>query len=324
MSITLSPAKAAYLSRVAEGLSDLLVEDREEVIQDLEAHLAELEDDSLEQVLGTPEAFVDEFRQSAGLASPKQASRSRRARAREDLHVLAARLSEVTHWPTIRPVWVWTRGWLLVCAWSLLYDYEGFSRFPIPSVGQSTAVGLMMVIAATALSVWLDSGTSGPRWRAVGSAVYSAVSALALIGLLLNPQPTYSELVHQYEEQMFLGQMTSADGEPISNVYAYDLDGNALEVLLFDQDGRPLLTLPSHVYQEAEGMGTEASYYDGGTVAFQRDTFGRIIPNLYPLELSRYDEYGNLEPMPPPLLGFPSTVDGGDVPSVPTTIGYVR
>jgi hypothetical protein len=328
MSITLSPAKAGYLARVTQGLSDLPAEEREEMVQDLEAHLSELEDEEVERVLGSPEAFVEEFRVSAGLGQPTQARPSRRARAREDLNLLAARLSAVTHWQTVRPLWVWTRGWLLVCAWSLLYDYEGFERFPIPSIAQSSAYGLVLVVAATALSVWLAKGTA-PGARAFGSVVLSAVSGLALIGLLLNPMPTYSEVAQQYEGQFYIEQLTDGNGNPINNVYAYDLEGNPMEVLLFDQDGRPLLTLPPYVYEDAEIPGNDPASWGQGTVAFHRDRFGRIITNLYPLDMTvyAYDEYGSGEPVPmtPPSLGIPDVDEPPvDQPNVPTTLGYLR
>jgi hypothetical protein len=323
MSITLSPSKADYLARVTAGLSDLPTEEREEMIQDLEAHLAELEDAEIERVLGAPQAFVEEFRVSAGLAYPGQARPSRRARAREDLKLLAARLSEVTHWQAIRPLWVWTRGWLLVCAWSLLYDYEGFERFPIPSVAQSSAYGLVLVIGATALSVWLANGTP-PGIRAFGSVVFSAISGLALIGMLLNPMPTYTQIAHQYEEQLYDQQLTSADGNPITNIYAYDVEGNPVEVLLFDQDGRPLLTFPPYVYDDAEIPGNDPASWDGGTVTFPLDEFGRIIPNLYPLQLEVYDDFGGLEPMAPPSLGIPSPESEEAETPVPTNLGYLR
>lgn len=321
MSITLSLSKSAYLARVTEGLHDLPAEEREEMLQDLEAHLAELEDEEVDRVLGTPEAFVEEFRVSAGLDAPTTAARPglvERWRAALDLR--SAWLSALVDWPRIRPAWVWTRGWLVVCAWSFLYDYEGFQRFPIPSIGMSTSVGLAFVILATWLSLWVDKGQQG--LRAFGSVAFSVVASLALLGMLLNPMPTYSQLVEVYEQPAYAEQLTARDGNPITNVYAYDMEGNPAEVLLFDQAGRPLLTFPSYVYEEAEIPGNEAPYWDGGTVTFRRDQFGRIIPNLYPLELTVYDNYGELVPMAPPSLGLPTVGKVGDQPdaeAVPTT-----
>lgn len=322
MSITLSPSKAAYLARVTEGLHDLPAEEREEMLQDLEAHLAELEDEEVDQVLGTPEAFVEEFRVSAGLDAPPAAARPGLVeRWRAALNRRSAWLSALVDWPTIRPAWVWTRGWLVVCAWSFLYDYEGFERFPIPSIGMSTSVGLALVILATWLSLWLDKGQQGIQ--AFGSVAFSFIAGLALLGMLLNPMPTYSQLVEVYEQPVYAEQLTAPDGNPVTNVYAYDMEGNPAEVLLFDQAGRPLLTFPSYVYEEAEIPGNETPYWDGGTVTFRRDQFGRIIPNLYPLDLTVYDDYGELVPMAPPPLGPPTVDQVGNQPdadTVPTTI----
>jgi hypothetical protein len=322
MSVTLSPEKATYLARVAEGLHDLADEEREEMLQDLEAHLAELEDEEIDRVLGTPEEFVEEFRISAGLDSPPAtAAPGRVQRWRAALDQRSVWLSDLIDWPAIRPTWVWIRGWLVVCAWSLLIEYEGFERFPIPSIGMSASVGLAIVILATWLSLWLDKEHRGPR--AIGSVVFSVVGAFALLGLLLNPMPTYSQLAHDLGQVTYVEQLTAPDGNAISNVYAFDMDGNPVEVLLVDQDGRPLLTFPGYVYEEAGLSGGGTTYWDGGTVTFPSDQYGRIIPNVYPLELTVYDEYGELTPMSPPSLGVPTVDqpdDGSDAASVSTTI----
>ncbi|MGH8873103.1 MAG: hypothetical protein ACRDWS_14160, partial [Acidimicrobiia bacterium] len=118
----------------------------------------------------------------------------------------------------------------------------------------------------------------------------------------------------------------SADGEPITNIYAYDRDGEPVEVLLYAQDGRPLLTLPTYVYEEDFGPSLEPNYYDNGTVTFERDRYGRIVPNLYPLDLEVYDPGGGLRPMAPPALGVPDLDEEpvGDRPTAHTSIGFVR
>lgn len=326
MSITLSATKAAYMARVTKGLFDLPAEEREEMLQDLEAHLAELDDEEVDRVLGTPESFVEEFRVSAGLnAATAAAGPGIIERWRAALNRRSAWLSDLVGWPTIRPVWVWTRGWLVVCAWSFLYDSEGFERFPIPSIGMSTSVGLAFVILATWLSLWLDKGQQDVR--TFGSVAFSFIAGWSLIGMLLNPMPTYSQMVEVHEQPVYPEQLTAPDGNSISNVFAYDMEGNPVEVLLFDQDGRPLLTFPTYIYEEAEVPGNEPAYWDRGTVNFRRDQFGRIIPNLYPLELGVFDEYGELVPMSPPSLGLPTAdqaLDGPETETFPTTLGSGR
>jgi hypothetical protein len=118
--------------------------------------------------------------------------------------------------------------------------------------------------------------------------------------------------VHQDFEDpaLYIDRLTGANGEPVDNIFAYDLEGNPVEVLLFDARGRPLQVLPEHVYEEAEYDPNRQSFDFGyGIVSFERDQFGRVIPNLYPLQLSTYDDYGRLVEMPPPSLGFPSLDD---------------
>ncbi len=326
MSITLSASKAAYLEAVAEGLADLPGEDRDEVIQDLEAHLAELDDQSVERILGTPAEFVQEFRTSAGLDESAERERINLVtRLRNGLAGVAQRTSEIVNWPRFRPVWLWVRGWVVVSAWAWLYDGYAQEYFALPSIGGSPLVGLLLVAGATWLSLWL-ARNEGHGLAALGSVTFSIVAGLSLVLMLANPIRTYDP--YDYEEQVYFDSMMSADGNPITNIHAFDLEGQPVQVLLFDQDGRPLRTLPGYVYEEADYNPTQDTFESGyGTVTFQRDQYGRIIPNLYPLELSTYDEYGNLVPMPPPSLGFPGAdeEEATGSPSVSTTtIGAAR
>jgi hypothetical protein len=306
MSITLSPAKARYLEQVRDQLSDLPEEEREEIVQDLEAHLAELEDTGIEAELGDPEAFASEFRSSAGLDKPTRRPRwDAVPRAWNRVVVHAERLGQLVQWPAIRPVWIWTRGWLVICAWALINTGTPFLRFPIPLVGNSSLTGLILVALVTWFSLWLERRPLTRR-RRVGSITFSFVAGWALLGTLLTPVGSYFEVVDDVPYPYY-DRLTTAEGNPINNVYAYDLEGNPVEVLLFDSEGRPLLTLPPYVYEEADfNPGAPEIEYDGGAVRFERDSFGRLIPNLYPLQLSFYDDYGRLREMPPPSLGLPS------------------
>jgi hypothetical protein len=264
-----------------------------------------LEDGEVERILGSPGAFVAEFRTSAGLDdSEAHASQGFVMRGRARLIEWESRLSDLTRWPLVRPLWIWIRGWLLVSAWSLLYDIEGFSRFPIPSVGNSTLTGLVLVVAATWISLWLDQGRASSR-RIVASRLFSIVAGFALLGTLANPYPTHT--VEVIDDGIYFDGLTTANGETIDNIFAFDLEGNPVEVLLFDARGRPVQTLPLYVYDDtAYDPGRESFDYGNGTVTFPRDQFGRIIPNLYPLELTVYDDQGRQIPMPPPSLGLPN------------------
>ena len=316
MSITLSSSKATYLAEVAEGLADLPAEDREEVVQDLEAHLAELGDDDVESTLGTPASFVEEFRLSAGLDQQGRPP-GLVSRIRVRLDAWSSRLSEVVRWPSLRPTWVLLRGWVLIVGWSLAYYSEGFVRFPIPSIENSLFAGLVLVALATYLSLWLERGRR-TRPKENVTKLFSFVAGWALLAAMVTPYPVAVE--HYAEDPYYTGYLNNPDGDPISNLYAYDLEGNAINVLLYDQDGRPLLSLPRYVYEEAEfDPNRESISTEFGEVSFERDQFGRIIPHLYPLQVWTYDQRGEMSPLPPPSIGFPSQdempVDDNPVPT---------
>ncbi|MFP3914594.1 MAG: HAAS signaling domain-containing protein, partial [Actinomycetota bacterium] len=66
MNVTLTRAQAVFLDQVREELADIPSDEREEVIGDLEAHLAEILDDEIEAELGAPADFARELRISAG------------------------------------------------------------------------------------------------------------------------------------------------------------------------------------------------------------------------------------------------------------------
>ena len=309
MNVTLTKAQAEYLDRVRDELVDLPQDDLDEVIQDLQAHLVELDDSDLGAELGTPQEFAHEFRISAGLEGPLQTRRPTRfrsalSRLEERLTSGSRRLRDLTRWQTIRPLWVWTRGWVLVGAWSILYYEEGLRHFPIPSLGYSSLAGLVFVAIATAISVWVDREQNTDA-RRIGTWTFSTLAGLGLLATLFNPLPDprtqFVEVFEPYE-------MISPTGKPIHNIYAFDLDGNPVEVLLFDQDGEPLMTMSEWLHDDAQVNDGQA-FFGEGAVRFRQDEFGRIIPNLYPLVLFRHDPMGNLQPVPPPTVGFPRTAD---------------
>jgi uncharacterized membrane protein len=65
------PDVRSYLGAVESALSDLGPDERDELLEDLAAHLAEVAADSglpLRNSLGTPAAYAAELRSSAGLA----------------------------------------------------------------------------------------------------------------------------------------------------------------------------------------------------------------------------------------------------------------
>lgn len=309
MNTAVSTNRSDYLDRVASGLADLTEEDRTEVIQDLRAHLAELDDDAIETTLGSPEQFVAEFRSSAGLDDQPEKTR-RWSLARTRLEARSRKLAELVRWQTWRPLWIWTRGWLVVATYAVLTGGTVFHHFPIPSIDYSTTIGFALVALATWLSVWLDRRQTG--LRQAGSFILSSFALILIAASLVAAR----EVARTYpiEEDVYYDQLVGPEGNQITNIYAYDVDGNPVEVLLFDQEGQPILSLPSWVYEEAANFPGPYDY-GGGMVEFPRDDFGRPITNLYPLETLDYSG----APIRPPLFGFPEVGEEANPGTITTT-----
>lgn len=322
MNITLSEAQAAYLEQVRDHLADIPAEERAEVIQDLEAHLAELEDSEVETRLGSAAEFAREFRVSAGFDGVGKTSRwsSWRTSLTPFLapwRETARRLADVTRWGTVRPVWVWTRGWLLVGAWTILSGGP-LRHLLIPTPAGNAVAGLAFVALATAVSVMLDRW-SHRRSARYASAGYSAGVVVALVVSTLNPLP---DPYVQWEDPFASAEeMIAPGGKMISNIYAFDVEGEPVDVLLYDQDGEPLLIMGEWFY-ERQSQGEP--YLGEGEVRFHRDEQGRIVPNLYPLIRYRYNELGHLEPIPPPTVGFPDVTLPEEESTTDTSPGPIR
>ncbi len=254
---TLFPAAVAFLDQVRELLGDLTDEDREEVIQDLEAHLEDLGVTSIEQSLGTAEAFVDEFRASAGLSADSTKPRGRVSTLVDGVvdrwmasweHPVIAQLNKLTE--PLRPAWPWIRAWLalMLVAFGTAWDGVVFRRFPIPSVNGSAVTGL----AALALVTWISvtAQRRGHRTRRLTGGILNLAAAIAiLIGVFAPYALMTSWAANSYQHQDTVtayGGLVGPYGD-ISNIHAYDRDGNPVEVLLYDQDGNPLSSVPGRV-----------------------------------------------------------------------------
>lgn len=255
---TISAETKAYLDAVRGELDDLPDEERGDLLEDVSSHLAELsthdtgDGASLEIRLGPPSEYAAELRAAAGLpprAAPTSTEPTRRRRLADVLaHSGAGRLAtRARHHPwtaqvlsllrELRPAWWILRGYLVIAV-PALWAPDRHDDFPLPTVLGSGAVGGALVVAAMAASVAIGRRGVPPRVRPLlGAAdVALALGALSLLG----EAGTRTVPVHHFDglEQSYA--LVSPYG-PITNIYPYSLDGSPLEqVLLFDQDGRPL------------------------------------------------------------------------------------
>lgn len=318
---TISTPANKYLDEVRRGLSDLPEEDVQEVLQDLAVHIAELGDTDPETELGSPATFVSEFRTSAGLDGDSPQRRPGRLRiwlrrrldgVRKAKERTAGALEPFTRPITerrgeIETAWKWSRAILALAAYSwITIDLYGGQQW----LSAGGLVGVAFVYSlATAVSVW-SAESRGKWWHRFDLGLSLLAGTLILIAITSSryvpfPEETYYETSEQTTPALLIGP-----NGPIQNLYAYDLDGNQVQVLLYDEYGNPIRTLPEYAYGEAStyaAMG-EPFIWEGYELRFVTDAYGRPIVNLYPLDRYEWTETGaRSAPQPPPVVGIPET-----------------
>ncbi|MBF4623090.1 hypothetical protein [Clavibacter sp. VKM Ac-2872] len=253
----------AFAAAVRARLADLDPEDVDDLTGGLEADLQEEaadHDGALE--LGDPARYADELRSSAGLperavetaaTSPlhqlRDGIRSRagelhaRIRANRELSAILDLLI------VFRPVWWLLRAWagyqvVLVVLAAFLGIYSRFLVLPYGSMRWLLLLLLLVVSVQWGRDRWVPTRPL----RSLRTAV-SVVTALALVVLIpvsidRSGESARVEYAPSSSSSSVPPELT-LDGKRISNVFAYDAEGNLLDrVQLFDQDGEPLSVVP--------------------------------------------------------------------------------
>ena len=247
----------AFLAAVGRELDDLPDEERAGLLEDLSSHLSELsgqpEEVPLGIRLGPPAEYAAELRSAAGLP-PRPQGGSAPPRLRRSLSDVLARSAAAglatrarRHpWSRqalallaeLRPAWWVLRGYLVV-ALPALWWVNANDDFPLPTIFGSGILGAMAVIAAVVASVRVGRRrlAQGGRPLVLVLDVALALGALSLLAQSgLRTQP-----VHHDPSSAWSGYELESRYGPVTNIYPYTAQGEPLEdVLLFDQDGRPL------------------------------------------------------------------------------------
>jgi hypothetical protein len=247
---------AEFAAAVRARLDDLDPEDVDDLTGGLEADLQEeAADHDGALALGDPARYADELRTSAGLperavdASDASPLAQLQAGARERGRALLTGIRGNRELSAIldlllafRPVWWLLRAWAgYQCFVVVLFG--GLSLLP------RNPAAWILLIALTVISVQWGRG----RWvrsapaRAL-KAVVSAITAIALVVLI--PVAIDDMVRDPYAEASYSSPYEqpglSLDGKQITNLFAYDAEGDLLDrVQLFDQDGDPLTTIGS-------------------------------------------------------------------------------
>lgn len=233
-----------YARAVRDALADH--PDREELLEDLDDHLAEIaaeSDQPIEERLGPPQAYAEELAAAYGERPRRRRTslRGRAAGAHARLMAQAPYRALTGFLPELRPGWWVLRGYLLAMLLLVLAGDGGLVPGDI--------AGWVVVVALVLVSVWFGRRTGGGRGRGRMMATAALVAnGLAVVTLLAQVEAAGSvsgrTQVATARPEVW---MRNTSGDVVYNIRPYAKDGTPLtDVYLYDQDGNPLITRPEH------------------------------------------------------------------------------
>jgi hypothetical protein len=236
----------AYAAQVRAALADLPAGRREDLLADLEEHLAEVAEESdgpLESRLGAPAAYAAELRAAAGLPAPPAVA----AVPPRPNPVRRGLTGTLAFLPELLPAWAIAR----------------------PAAGNLGVLLLALVtVPASVLLGRLTRRDPGLRWLGYAASTVSLVLVVVVAGVTtmsvtsgdvtaVSPDPAP-------DQPAGLDAVTnlypySSDGRPLTGVQLYDQDGNPVNLQLdIDRDGAVITRIP------------------------RRTTDGQDVTNVYP------------------------------------------
>ncbi len=272
----------AYLEAVRSALADLPPEVRDDLIEDLPDHLAEVAaegDATLRERLGEPAAYAAELCAAAGL-DPVAAGRGGRGDTmRAEVLALwrragvqAARadrqLGRMVGYPRVRdllaalaPGWWVLRGWLVaqaLCQFNTHFHWPG----ALPRLNGSLFLGTVVALVAVVTSVWAGRRSrSASSWPRGGLIALNVAVCVWLLGVLVGP---LSDGVGAYFSGSQSASYVDAPTAPyVDDLYVYDQQGNLVPgARLYDQDGNPV-NLGADVCADGSPADGDVNDYDG-------------------------------------------------------------
>ncbi|WP_147942598.1 hypothetical protein [Microbispora sp. CSR-4] len=246
-----------YAAAVRAALADLPAGDRDALLEDLDEHLAEVAAEpgmSLEERLGSPEAYAAELRAAYG-GRPSDGGSSLGGRLRERvsgavrrvhtrLLVLPPYRQAAAFAPELRPAWWVLRGYAIALAVLAPISAPGLIPGDIPA--------WVFTLAVVWGSVWLGrrGRARASRWGRVLLLGANLVAAVLVITAMADVPGTPSrDVAFDYGPRPEgLGvrvENVSSFGGEVTNIFPYAADGTPLhDVRLYDQDGDPIMLDP--------------------------------------------------------------------------------
>jgi hypothetical protein len=242
----------AYVAAVRAALAGLPDQTRDELIEDLPDHLAEVLADgigSLHDRLGPPEVYAAELLASTGFVGgfPDPPPKVDHLAEMRDTVLLRLRAADLKVGPVLgyakasdflvllRPAWWVLRGYLAAMVLARVLDGGSQPLGLLPRIGGSGVVAVVLLGVAVWASIWLGRRSvqlaAGPKY-----ALWAGTAVLILVALAGFVSADSSTRGSYYEDAGY----TDPYGH-VQDVFVYDRQGRLVEgARLFDQEGQPI------------------------------------------------------------------------------------
>jgi HAAS domain-containing protein len=241
-----------YVFAVRAALGDLPESLRDELLEDLPEHFAEVlaeGEGSLTERLGSPEAYAEDLRTTAGFVGgfPDPPTRTHQYREMRDAAMIRLRAADVKLGPLfgaakasdflvlLRPAWWVLRGYLaaMVVAW--LLDDSGQPIGLLPRIGGSEVVALLLLAAGIFASIWFGRRSlTLAKWPQ--RALWAGSVVLVLVALAGFSEADSSSRDSNYTDVNYDNPYGN-----IEDLFVYDEQGRLVQnARIFDQNGAPL------------------------------------------------------------------------------------
>jgi hypothetical protein len=237
-----------YLGAVRTALADLPADERDDLLLEVEASIAETAAEADAPVaarLGPPEEFAAELRAAAGLHAPETArfehGKLRDLTRRIARHRAIRRIASLGH--DLAPIWWVARGYAAVGILAVWLGTDWAERYPfVPRFNGSAFLGLALLFVGIVVSVAAGLLARRREMRSDVAALANVALAVALSAVLVevdNATLARPPAVFAAPAPPIAG--LAYNGEPVTNVYPYARNGRLLhDVLLYDEAGSPL------------------------------------------------------------------------------------
>lgn len=244
----------------------------------------------LTERFGTPKAYAEELRSAAGLPAPRSVKADKPVRpplvqrVRARLAARRAWLVAQPWWPgaraigeALRPLWWVVRGWVLFnIVVAMVSGSEDVYYLP------RNIFGILLLLGAVAASILHGQG----RWTLTGRGrhVLAAVSLVAAVGMLptlmtATAHANRTIYVDGYYEPETIADGVYFGGEPVTNLFVYDADGQFVDqAQIVDDKGRPV---------RVDREGGIWDYNNGSSRYWSpaQDAYARDVWNAFPLRM---------------------------------------